>query len=111
MLSVTGIGIIPKGKKIKEFQTGKVIFMSFVLATKDPYKNRKQWIKVSVMVPIDKIEKAREIIKEGNVIQIRHADLYGIINDNDTVHMTVNTSWPFIEHLRRIPTPERKEEK
>jgi len=109
MLTVSGIGVISKEDKIIESQIGTCIYISFVLVTKDPYKNKRHHNKINLQVPIEFLEKARESIKVGKGLQIRLGEIAGYKGASGYISTTINTKWKWVESIKAIPNQERKE--
>ncbi len=111
MFTTSGIGIIPKDCKVEERQAPSGAFFSFQLITKDPYKEGRHYVNVSLFVPTEYIERARDSIKPGVVVQVRIGEINGRRSEKSNyVFMTVNTRWKWIEVLKVLPGNERKKD-
>ena len=109
MFTISGIGIVSKEDKIIESQIGTSIYISFVVVTKDPYKNKRHHNKISLQVPMEFLEKARESIKPGKGIQIRLGELTGYKGSSGYISASINTKWKWIEPIKALPNQDRKE--
>jgi len=78
------------------------VFFNCVGEGKDPkIKGGRKYYSVSVFVPNEKVEVAREDLRKGSSIYIRHGDLDGKRNElyPTRPYMQVRTSWFNIEPL------------
>jgi len=85
------------------------VFLNFDLWVKDPYKPRRHLVRVSLLVPTEEIEAAREAITPGTSVQIRIGELYGMRTKSGGVFMTIHSKWKWVEVLKAMPTGQRKE--
>lgn len=78
-MKATGFFGIPlENHEIEERVFGSYIYISMNATSKNPYKeNKKEWFKVSVSIPMNQIEQARERIKPGNSFLLTNGDLQG----------------------------------
>jgi hypothetical protein len=108
LFSVSGIAVISKDE-IVERQSQSGVWFNFVVIAKDPYREIRHYYKISMHVPIEYIDLARDAIQVGKFIQIRHGELAGRRLDSGTIFMTVSTKWKWIESIKALPGPDRKQ--
>lgn len=109
MLSVSGNIFIPTTSQVKETKYKEGYFFSFIAVSKHPTQEKRVPHLVNVYVPSKNIDKAREYIKPGEMISIRHGDLNGKQPEgSNSIFSEVRTTWNNIEFLTRIPRKERQ---
>jgi hypothetical protein len=107
-LSVTGNIFIQPSAQIQEKKYKQAVYFSFVAVSKHPYKEIRTPHKISIYVPDDKLERARQVIRPGEMIYIRHGDLDATLTDQGAVMAEVKTDWKSIEHMTKVPGKEKQ---
>ena len=110
MFTVSGIGVIPKDDQVVERQNNYGSYFNFTLVSKDPYKKQRHYLKVSVQVPSENTEEAREALQPGKGIQVRIGELVGRKLDSGFIAMDVTTKWRWIEPIKALPIPGKKKD-
>ena len=107
-LSVTGNVFIKPGTQITENKYKQATYFNFIAISKHPFREQRTPHKISVYVPDDKLDRARQVLKAGEMIYIRHADLDGNQTDQGAVMTEVKTAWKDIEHMIKVPGKEKQ---
>ena len=106
MLTVTGVVYISQAPDIRIAGAGA--YFNLITIGKNPYKNSREYYKVSVFVSKEDIDKAREKLTEGTNIWIRLGELKGNKIEEKIYIQDVKTNWKWIEILARTLIPERQ---
>ena len=106
-LSVHGNIYITK-QEIQEKKWKKGVFFEFRAVSKHPSKDTRTPHKVTIFVPNEKLERARQVIKPGQMLGIRHAELDGYEHESGTIYSQVRANWNHLEVLRVVPSKERQ---
>jgi hypothetical protein len=103
--TATGFGVIPKEKaEITEKQYGNSFYITVNVVDKHYYNPKKrEWIKVSIQVPMDDIEEARATLKPGSAFFFRFAEVGGNLLDSGYVATNISTKWRFVEPVKAMP--------
>jgi len=107
-LSVTGNVYIKPNSLVVENKYKAATYFNFVAVSKHPFKEDRTPHKISVYVPDDKLERARLVLKPGEMIYIRHGDLEATQTAAGAVMAEVKTAWQNIEHMKKIPEKEKQ---
>jgi len=108
MLTVVGNIFIPGSSPVEEKKWKSAVYFTFTAVSKHPTQEGKHcYHKVSIYVPDEHVERARQIIKPGEMLFLRHADLDGRQSEQGAVFSEVKTTWNNIEHMVKVPA--RKE--
>ena len=84
-------------------------FFEFEAVSKHPTKDKKIPHKISVFVPDEKLERAREVFKSGQMLGLRHAELDTYkYEETGAIYATIRASWKDLEILKVAPTKEKQ---
>ena len=101
-MSLGVYGIVRIYEVPEEHAVGENFFFNFIGEGKDPkVKGGRRYYNISLYVPKEKVEVAREDIAKGKSIYIRHGDLDGKRNEMypNRPMIQVKTAWSNIEPL------------
>jgi hypothetical protein len=107
MLSTSGVVYLRQDPV--ERKTGKGIYFNTVALAKDPRGGKAKVYRLSIWVPDQKLESAREGLSRGNYVQLRHGELDGTENEAGHVFSQVTTKWDWVEILGVAPQGGRKQ--
>jgi hypothetical protein len=100
-----GFAVVPKtNANIVEKQYGNSIYINLNVIDKHHYNpEKREWLKLSIQVPTDEIEQARQAIQPGRAFLIRFAELGGNKLESGYVAMSLQTKWRYVEPVKAMP--------